>query len=86
MEKTEKQKSISSLNISVDEEINKETKRKPDYVYVSASVWVPLSFLAAVILAVANISVSTISHYRFKARYLQSFGGLVGNFFPIMLT
>lgn len=55
MEKTEKQKNMSSLNICVDEELNKETKPKPDYVYVSASVWVPLSFLTAVLLAVANI-------------------------------
>ena len=50
----------------------------------SPLVWVPLSLIVAIIYAVGNTTVSYISHYQFKARYLQSPGNIIGNLIPLI--
>ncbi|CAI2371663.1 unnamed protein product [Moneuplotes crassus] len=53
---------------------------------VSPTVWVPVSLLIAVIFAVANVCVSTISRHGSKGIALQGFGNLVGNLVPLVLV
>lgn len=44
---------------------------------VSATIWVPLACVAGLFIAIANVIVSYISKYGFKARYLQAPGGII---------
>jgi hypothetical protein len=75
--------------------ISEEDKPKPDarsmaeidqQYQASPTVWVPLSIMTALLLAVGNLTVSFISKYRFKARYMQSPGALIGNSLALIIV
>ena len=76
-----------SFSVSHEEELLNKTQKSEVDKHQSASplVWVPLSLLVAIIYAVGNITISYISHYEFKARYLQAPGNTIGNLIPLMI-
>jgi hypothetical protein len=81
----EQQSSNSGSNLiikkTVKDEVKEIQKSKSD-----PKVWMLLSVAVAVFLSIANITISFISRHRFKARHLQSFGGVTGNLIAIGIT
>lgn len=65
---TEESKPVEKTQVEIDHEHQ-----------ASPSVYIPLSIFAALLLAIGNVTVTVISKYRFRARYMQSPGALIAN-------
>jgi drug/metabolite transporter (DMT)-like permease len=73
---------VSSVDSVFQKDIVKiDSEIKP----LSPLVWIPMSLSIAVLIAVNNEIKSSISHFHFNARLLQTPGSLIANFTTIFL-
>jgi hypothetical protein len=72
---TEESKPVEKTQIEIDHEHQ-----------ASPSVYIPLSIFAALLLAVGNVTVTVISKYRFRARYMQAPGALIANVVSLVIV